>query len=124
MEQQNPIQTEESKYIQQHLANERTFLAWIRTAVAIIGIGFLAASYHFKSNKGGQVIVDNLAFFIGGTSLILGIITVIFSLYSYLHKRSGINKQNFRSSKWMMISTSLFMVVLALLYGTYFFLVY
>ncbi len=33
--------TEDSKYIQQHLANERTFLAWIRTSIAIIGIAFL-----------------------------------------------------------------------------------
>ena len=25
------VQTKDSKYIQQHLANERTYLAWIRT---------------------------------------------------------------------------------------------
>lgn len=35
------------KYAQQHLANERTFLAWIRTVIAIVGVGFLTTSLHF-----------------------------------------------------------------------------
>ncbi|MGD6932567.1 DUF202 domain-containing protein, partial [Bacillus thuringiensis] len=29
------LETVDSKYIQQHLANERTYLAWLRTAIAI-----------------------------------------------------------------------------------------
>jgi putative membrane protein len=28
-----------------HLANERTFLAWIRTALTIIGLGFVVAKF-------------------------------------------------------------------------------
>ncbi|WP_241663292.1 DUF202 domain-containing protein [Peribacillus simplex] len=35
------------KYAQQHLANERAFLAWVRTVIAIVGVGFLATSLHF-----------------------------------------------------------------------------
>ena len=42
-------ETVESKYIQQHLANERTYLPWIRTAIAIIGLGFLATTLHFNT---------------------------------------------------------------------------
>lgn len=29
----------------EHLANERTFLAWIRTGVAFIGVGFVVARF-------------------------------------------------------------------------------
>lgn len=29
----------------EHLANERTFLAWIRTSIAIIGLGFVMAKF-------------------------------------------------------------------------------
>ncbi|WP_430793738.1 DUF202 domain-containing protein [Bacillus cereus] len=29
------FETVDSKYIQQHLANERTYLAWLRTAITI-----------------------------------------------------------------------------------------
>ena len=28
-----------------HLANERTFLAWVRTAITIIGLGFVVAKF-------------------------------------------------------------------------------
>jgi len=28
-----------------HLANDRTFLAWVRTAVAVIGLGFVVARF-------------------------------------------------------------------------------
>ena len=44
-----PSSPTESKYVQQHLANERTFLAWVRTGIAMAGIGFLAASFGFHS---------------------------------------------------------------------------
>jgi putative membrane protein len=31
--------------INEHLANERTFLAWVRTSIAIIGLGFVMAKF-------------------------------------------------------------------------------
>jgi uncharacterized membrane protein YidH (DUF202 family) len=29
----------------QHLANQRTFLAWLRTSVAVIGLGFIVSRF-------------------------------------------------------------------------------
>ena len=34
-----------TKRINDHLANERTFLAWIRTAIAIMGFGFVVVKF-------------------------------------------------------------------------------
>src|SRR5690554_7824105 len=31
--------------LREHLANERTFLAWVRTALALIGLGFVIVKF-------------------------------------------------------------------------------
>ncbi|MBA2939730.1 DUF202 domain-containing protein [Paenibacillus sp. CGMCC 1.16610] len=41
----------ESKLVQQHLANERTFLAWVRTGIATVGLGFLASGVVFRATQ-------------------------------------------------------------------------
>ena len=33
--------------VRDHLANERTFLAWVRTAIALLGFGVLIAKLRF-----------------------------------------------------------------------------
>jgi putative membrane protein len=114
----------ESKYIQQHLANERTFLAWIRTAGAIMGIGFLATGYHFRMNTGQNKFTDNIALFIGGFSIFLGILTICFGLYSYLKNRVGINTQTFHSSRTILILVAIFMLLLTILYSIYLYAIY
>lgn len=58
---ENNQQTLDSKYIQQHLANERTYLARIRTRITIIGVGFLITNLHFSSITENIAIGDRLA---------------------------------------------------------------
>lgn len=41
--------------IRDHLANERTFLAWVRTAVTFIGLGF-AVDRLLPADAGGQLL--------------------------------------------------------------------
>lgn len=70
-------QTIDSKYIQQHLANESTYLAWIRTIVAVNGVGFLITNLHLSTISVNIFIGDRLAQIIGYTSILVGIIVLL-----------------------------------------------
>ena len=112
--------TVDSKYIQQHLANERTFLAWIRTAIAIIGVGFLVTNLHFTMRSSLSSMGDLLANLIGITSVGVGIITIIMATVVYFKKITTINEQTFTASKKYIITLSVLIVVITLLFGIYF----
>ena len=112
--------TVDSKYIQQHLANERTFLAWIRTAIAIIGVGFLVTNLHFTMRSSLSSMGDLLANVIGITSVGVGIITIIMATVVYFKKITTINEQTFTASKKYIITLSILIVVITLLFGIYF----
>jgi putative membrane protein len=112
--------TVDSKYIQQHLANERTFLAWIRTAIAIIGVGFLVTNLHFTMRSSLSTVGDLLANAIGIASVGVGIITIIMATVVYFKKITTINEQTFTASKKYIITLSILIVVITLLFGIYF----
>jgi putative membrane protein len=113
------METVDSKYIQQHLANERTYLAWIRTAIAIAGVGFLVTNLHF--NPGSEVSdwADKIVQAIGYLSVVLGILTLVFSTISYLRKRKQINEQTFESSHAMVLFLTACLVLVFLIFFVY-----
>ena len=39
----SPLPTRSPSRVRDHLANERTFLAWVRTSLGLIGLGFVLA---------------------------------------------------------------------------------
>ncbi|MFL0373736.1 DUF202 domain-containing protein [Paenibacillus amylolyticus] len=112
------VTTTESKYVQQHLANERTFLAWVRTGIAMAGIGFLAAGFGFNSSAYDQL-AHIAAIITGITSLIGGISIIVYSATAYHRKRTQINEQTFQASTglirfltWMLLVIGLALAVL------------
>lgn len=70
--------------VRDHLANERTFLAWVRTALGLIGLGFVLARMglflqqlasasgeliHHRLPAGREFMVTGIIFLVLGTSL-------------------------------------------------------
>ncbi|NOU73599.1 DUF202 domain-containing protein [Paenibacillus sp. LMG 31458] len=89
-------QSNESTYIQQHLANERTFLAWVRTGITIVGLGFLSAGVVFRSTPYDHV-GHLIAMFVGVSAVIFGGLIFVLATRDFFAKREGINNQTFRS---------------------------
>lgn len=113
MEEENSL---ESKYIQQHLANERTYLAWVRTSIAIIGIGFLASSLHFNNIKAVSQLADGIAVFVSVFSLLVGLMILLFATVHYFSVRKNINSQTFASAnKLIKLSTAIIFMIFMLL---------
>jgi putative membrane protein len=84
------------KYVQQHLANERTFLAWVRTAITVIGLGFLAAGVVFRTTT-FEHIGHTVAAIVGIGSVLSGGVMITFATIDYKKKQKGINEETFRS---------------------------
>lgn len=93
---------DESKFVQQHLANERTFLAWIRTSITIVGLGFLAAGIVFRSTSYGDI-GHRLSAVAGIGAVLLGGAVAALATKDYFAKRRGINEGAFRSSAFTIL---------------------
>ena len=80
------------KYAQQHLANERTYLAWIRTAISITGVGFLTTSMHFTIKISSVSYINTLVIVLGIFACVVGFITGVLSTIQYSRKRKEIQE--------------------------------
>jgi putative membrane protein len=75
-----------------HLANERTFLAWIRTSIAIMGFGFVVVKFTLFI-KQVSIVLGNKANVLPnrGYSASIGILLVVMGVaiafYSYIRYR-------------------------------------
>jgi len=84
----------------EHLANERTFLAWLRTCIALMGLGFVVARFSLFLREFGiitknQTIPSNLpdpfsSTILGMSMIGLGILLIIYALVNYIKTQKAI----------------------------------
>ena len=120
---------------QQHLANERTFLSWIRTSIALMGLGFIVARFGLFLREFGLVVKNansNAAVIpfgnyqsslIGISIIILGIALILLALRNYLTTRSYIEKGLYIPNNFNIFAASISLVVLGILTIIYLFVV-
>src|SRR5262249_24707037 len=94
-----------------HLANERTFIAWFRTGVAMIALGIAAAQFLSHDAFGGVPVVRVLAtlLVVGGTVL------VCVGAVRYTTGRVRIDAAAFRPAHWSIVVTTVAAVVTGLI---------
>jgi len=105
-------------HVAEHLANERTILAWIRTAIAIMTLGvginrfslFLVEFSHIVPGTGRTANVH--AEELGVGLVILGIVMMLGAIWHYLDVAKAIDEDTYRPSRLKIVLTSLAVVVL------------
>ncbi|KHE68344.1 YidH family protein [Halobacillus sp. BBL2006] len=110
---------DEQKLIQQHLANERTYLAWIRTAIALVGVGFLATTLHINAAQDMSRFGEDLAVIVSIASLFLGVMTIIGATVNYYQTRRNINESRFVSSHRIIVYMTVVVILLVIMVSTY-----
>ena len=92
-----------SKKVTDHLANQRTFLAWIRTGLATITFGFVVERFGLLLRELGlknTPTVNNTTIhysaIIGVSLVLLGVIMMVIALVSFLQIRRSIDQESFR----------------------------
>lgn len=106
-----------------HLANERTFLAWIRTSISIIVFGFVVAKFGITlreflliQHSAGKESSFSLS--IGVGFMFMGIVLALLALVRYQKTMHRIELEQFKPSKvvivFLGIVTALFGAILAI----------
>lgn len=107
----------------EHQANERTFLAWLRTAIAFIGFGLAIARFGLflrelqASVTGQNTISPPVANSPGlGVALVmLGLVLIVLATWRYNQVFWQIEQADYRPSRWTIWVTAAMTVLLGLL---------
>src|SRR3954447_14754965 len=91
-----------------HLANERTFLAWIRTSIAFMGFGFVIVKFALFIRQISLVLGNKVPIPGKGNSANIGVIMVALgailatlAFFRYLDIEKQLNNNSFFPSKWL-----------------------
>jgi len=104
--------------LREHLANERTFLAWIRTSIALMGLGFVIVKFALFLKEVAIMLKDlNITITEGfsavvGTGMVaMGVILAFFAFFQYKKVETQINRQTYKSSSIISVLLTLVIVV-------------
>lgn len=94
--------TRSSERVREHLANERTYLAWMRTAIALMGFGVVIVRIQvfrppLLTNSGNSW---KLGLFFS----LIGLVTVSLSTQHYFAVRHDINEDTYKpADRWVIL---------------------
>ena len=109
-----------------HLANERTFLAWVRTGVAVVVFGFAIGRFAVAIRElfqlqGHAPRTAGLSVWFGIVAIVTGVILVFAGLNRYRRTRAQRDSGSFEPAGFVIDLVAIFTVVFGLALAGYLF---
>src|SRR6476659_868594 len=110
-------QQAELHHVSEHLANERTILAWVRTAIAVMTLGIAINRFSLFLIEFAHMVPGSRAANVhaeaAGTGRVSGgVLVTLGGIWHYLDVARAIDEGNYRSSRLRMVVPSLIVVLL------------
>lgn len=107
-----------------HLANERTYLAWVRTGVATIVFGFAIGRFsialrEFMKLQGYASVTPGLTTWLGIISTVGGVLLIVAGLSRYRTTRVQIDSDTFEPAGWLIDVVSYLLGIFGLVLAGY-----
>jgi Predicted membrane protein len=105
-----------------HMANERTYLAWVRTGITVMALGFVVAKFGIIIK---ELVPDapstsyHLSSAIGIVLVVAGGFLQIMALRSFLRNKRSIESGDFRPSAAGVIAAGIIILLIAVLLIAY-----
>ena len=88
--------------VRNHLANERTYLAWMRTAISLMGFGVVIA--RLRLFKPPMTSTPGNGWKLGLTFALVGLVTVVLTTKHYFTVRDDIDEDTYEpASRWVVL---------------------
>jgi len=114
-----------SKKVTDHLANQRTFLAWVRTGLATMAFGFVVERFGLLLRELGlktaitNILPVHYSSFFGVSLTILGVVVIIVALLEFLHIRRSIDSESFQPPASFAIVLTILVSLIGILLAVY-----
>lgn len=105
-----------------HLANERTFLAWVRTSIAVMGFGFVVVKFSLfvrqlalAVDKGIVIPGKSYSPVIGISLIIIGAIISLLAFIRYKNIEKQLNRGTYFPSFTLSLLTTIAILIISVL---------
>ncbi|MGE0578616.1 YidH family protein [Reyranella sp.] len=104
-------------HVTEHLANERTVLAWVRTSIAVMTFGvalnrFSLFLLEFHRTSASEQAVNRHAETVGIALIALGVLIMLGASWHYVHVSQTIDEETYRPRRFMVIGMAFAVVAI------------